>query len=450
MWNGEAGIKRIMKIAVPVIINSSSFTVMTFIDRKFLLLYSFDAFRASAPAGMLAFSFVSFFFGTATFVNSMVAQYYGAEKYSSVGKALWQGIYWSLLSYLIVLPAIFFATDIFGVVGHAPGVQANETIYFSIIHSGSIFLLLSTVLSSLFNGIGRTQVVMWVGILTTLLNIPLDYWFIFGGLGLPAMGIKGAAIATIMAQGFAAFSYIFLISRKAIREKYFLGSVAFVKKEFLRLLKYGIPSGIQLVVIHFGFTFFLLMAGRLGKDVLAATNAAWSMDNLMFMPIFGCHIGTSILAGQLIGAKRYDSINSLARNSFFVSMLYVAPVAFIFLTMPELGLAPLLSGASGDEYLRVMDLAKVYIKFVAFYAFFDATGMTIQGILKGAGDTRFIMYTALFCSLTFMVVPCYLIASVYKGSGAYLWLCATLYVFFTAVFSLGRFLRGGWRNKSLV
>ncbi|MCK5883127.1 MAG: MATE family efflux transporter [Bacteriovoracaceae bacterium] len=450
MWSGEAGIKRIMQVAVPVVINSSSFTVMAFIDRKFLLLHSFDSFSASAPAGMLAFSFIAFFFGTVTFSNSLIAQYFGAGRPTQVGRVLWQGIYCALASYFLVLPAAFFAPEIFSFVGHSPGVQVEESIYFSIIHAGSIFLLLTTVLSSLFNGIGRTQVVMWVGLGATFLNIPLDYLLIFGGLGIPALGIKGAAIATVIAQAFGVILYLILLTRPKVVSIYGLRKMAFHSQEFLKLLKFGIPSGIQLIIIHFGFTFFLLMAGRLGEDVLAASNAAWSMDNLIFMPIFGCHIATSVLAGQLIGAKKWELLNQLTRNAFLVSMIYVFPASMIFLFAPEFGLAPLLSGASGDDYTRVMDLAKVYIRFVAFYAFFDATGMTIQGVLKGAGDTSFIMYTGLFCSIVFMVIPCYLIATVFHADGSYLWLCATLYVLFTGVISLARYLQGGWRNKSLV
>ncbi len=450
MWHGETGIKRIMKIAVPVIINSSTFTIMTFVDRKFLLHYSVEAFSAAAPAGMLAFSAIAFFFGALTFVNNLVAQYFGAERYSSVGKALWAGIYLSVISYVLVLPLLLLAPWFFSHLGHDPAVVPLEINYFSILHAGSIFLLLTNALSSLFNGIGKTYIVMIVGVVATLLNIPLDYFMIFGFGNVAGMGIEGAAIATVLAQAFSFFAYLAISLLPKYRQTFHLLRWHFDRKEFYRLLKFGIPSGVQLILVHFGFTFFLLMAGRLGTDTQAATNAAWSMDNLLFMPIFGSHIGTAILAGQLIGAGKIDLIPKLMRNALILVMVYVFPMSMAFFFFPQWSLAPLLAGISGDAYDRVFNLARYYLVFVAFYAYFDALGMTVQGVLKAAGDTKMSMYIGFICSFGCMVIPCYFFAVVYQFPGSYLWGAATAYVFLNFILSYARYRHGGWKKLKVI
>lgn len=450
MWQGETGIKRIMKIAVPVIINSSTFTIMTFVDRKFLLHHSLEEFTAAAPAGMLGFSAVAFFFGILTFVNNLVAQYFGAERYSSVGRALWAGIYLALISYVIVLPLLALAPWFFHSIGHDPAIVPLEVTYFRIIHAGSIFLLLTSVLSSLFNGIGRTYIVMIVGVLATLLNVPLDYLMIFGMGSFKGMGIEGAALATVIAQAFSFFAYLAIALRKHYRVTFNLFKYKFDLKELRRLLRFGLPSGMQLILVHFGFTFFLLMAGRLGTDTQAATNAAWSMDNLLFMPIFGSYIGTSILAGQLLGAGKIEMIPSLMRNALILVLLYVFPMSMGFFFFPEWSLAPLLAGISGDDYNRVFALAKHYLVFVAFYAYFDAMGMTVQGVLKAAGDTKMSMYIGFICSFGCMIVPSYIFAVVYKFSGSYLWCAATAYVFMNFVLSYARYRHGGWKYHKVI
>lgn len=450
MWSGETGIKRIMKIAVPVIINSSTFTVMTFVDRKFLLHHSVEAFSAAAPAGMLAFSAIAFFFGALTFVNNLVAQYFGAERFHSVGKALWAGMYGAVISYLLVLPLLLLAPWFFSVLGHDPVVADLEVSYFSILHAGSIFLLLTNVLSSLFNGVGKTYVVMIVGVFATLLNIPLDYVMIFGMGSFAGWGIEGAALATVLAQAFSVCCYAGLCLLPKYRDTFSLQRWHFDVREFKRLLRFGLPSGVQLVLVHFGFTFFLLMAGRLGTDTQAATNAAWSMDNLLFMPIFGSHIGTAILAGQLIGAGKLHLIPHLMRNALILVLIYVFPMSLGFFFFPEWSLAPLLAGISGDAYQRVFSLARHYLIFVAFYAYFDALGMTVQGVLKAAGDTKMSMYIGFICSFGCMVIPCYFFAVVFELSGSYLWGAATAYVFLNFFLSYARYRHGGWKNLKVI
>jgi MATE family multidrug resistance protein len=198
-WASTGGYREVLVIAVPLILSTSAWSVQHFVDRMFLSWYSPETLAASMPAGILFFTLMSLFIGTASYVSTFVAQYYGAERYQRIGPALWQGIYISLLGGLLLLCLIPFAQPIFGLVGHDPAVQHHEVVYFRILCIGGFPVIASAAISGFFAGRGRPWPVMWVNTLSTAVNLIMDYALIFGAWGFPELGIKGAGIATVLA-----------------------------------------------------------------------------------------------------------------------------------------------------------------------------------------------------------------------------------------------------------
>jgi MATE family multidrug resistance protein len=96
-WKSEGGYREVLVVAIPLILSTATWSVQHFVDRMFLTWYSPEAIAAAMPAGMLNFSMVSIFMGTAGYVTTFVAQYYGARRFHRIGPALWQGVYVSLL-----------------------------------------------------------------------------------------------------------------------------------------------------------------------------------------------------------------------------------------------------------------------------------------------------------------------------------------------------------------
>ncbi|MEJ2164998.1 MAG: MATE family efflux transporter, partial [Desulfobacterales bacterium] len=198
-WHRDGGYREVLVIAIPLILSTATWSVQHFVDRMFLTWYSPEAIAAALPAGMLHFSMVSIFMGTAGYVSTFVAQYFGAGRYERIGPALWQGMYMSLIGGLLILCAIPFAEPAFRLVGHSPAVQTNEVVYFKILCLGAGPYIASFALSGFYSGRGRTWPVMWVNAFTTFVNLVLDYALIFGRWGFPELGIKGAGIATVIA-----------------------------------------------------------------------------------------------------------------------------------------------------------------------------------------------------------------------------------------------------------
>ena len=112
-WSEEGGYCEVLVIAVPLILSTGAWSVLLFVDRMFLSWYSSDAIAASMPAGMASFAMMCLFIGTAAYVNTFVAQYFGAGEESKIGVLIWQGIYFSGLSIVIVIPAYLLAEEFF-------------------------------------------------------------------------------------------------------------------------------------------------------------------------------------------------------------------------------------------------------------------------------------------------------------------------------------------------
>jgi hypothetical protein len=150
-------------------------------------------------------------------------------------------------------------------------------------------------------------VVLRVNVLVTVVNIVLDYLWIFGHLGFPRAGVAGAAGATIAAEAFGALVYLMLILRAEYRRRYAtLAGWRLDPALFGRLLRFGLPAGLHWAIEILGFGVFLLLVGRIGTLELAATGLAFNLNGLVFVPMLGLGIGVTAIVGRYLGSGRPD------------------------------------------------------------------------------------------------------------------------------------------------
>jgi MATE family multidrug resistance protein len=325
----------VLRVSLPLVASTASHTVMLFTDRLFLGRYSVDAIAASTPAGLLSFMFTCFFAGVVGFANTLIAQSVGAGERSNVARALWQAIYFALAAGLILAGISFFGGFFFRWAGHAPQIQAQEKIYFSILMQGAVLMLLHDALACFFSGQGLTRPIMFVNIAGVIVNIPLNYVLIYGVGVFPELGIAGSAIATVFAHFFMLFLFALMIfSRRNIHDYGLWRRKAFDRSMFTKLLKYGAPAGIQFFIDIFAFTYFLMIVGRIGRDELAATNIAFALNSLAFMPMIGFSIATSSLVGQAIGRGQPGDGVVATRSALYMTLSYMWLVACLFIFFP--------------------------------------------------------------------------------------------------------------------
>ena len=408
-WYMESGYREVLQIAFPLILSTGSWTIQHFIDRIFLTWHSQEAIAASMPASMLSWTVTSLFVGTASYINTFVAQYFGAKRYDRIGASVWQGLYLALFSAPLILIFYPLSDGLFQLIGHQKSVQGLETIYFKMLLFGSPFAVVANAISGFFSGRGKTWVVMWINIAGMFSNIILDYLLIFGNFGFPELGIKGAGIATVIATMITAILFFVYMIRPSMNEKFCtLKNWKFEKELFKRLLRYGVPSGMQFFLEIIAFTIFIMFVGNIGTTELAASNIAFNINMLAFLPMFGMSLAVSALVGQRLGENRPEAAEKTTWSAFHIGFTYFGILALSYVLIPELFLLPFALQSDMEMFHPIARLATILLRFVAIYSLFDAANMIFSGALKGAGDTRFVAIVSIGLSWILMVIPCFI------------------------------------------
>ena len=450
-WNSPGGYREVLVIAIPLILSTATWSIQHFVDRMFLTWYSPEAIAAAMPAGMLNFSMVSIFMGTAGYVTTFVAQYYGARQFHRIGPALWQGVYISLFGGLLILCAIPFAESFFSLVGHSPLVQQNEVAYFEILCLGGGAYAASYALSGFFSGRGKTWPVLWVNVATTVVNLVLDYALIFGHWGFPELGIRGAGIATVVAGIFSLLMFFALLCSGSNNDTFHTIKGWRLERDlFVRLLRYGFPSGVQFFLEMAGFTAFVLLVGRLGIASLAATNIAFNINTLAFMPMIGCGIAISVLVGQYLGGDKPDRAQSVVYSGFHLTLVYMLSIASAYVLVPDVFVAPFALRADPGEFSEIYGYSIVLLRFVAVYSVFDTMNIIFCSAIKGAGDTRYVMLVTVILSVFLFIIPVYLAVVVFELGLMVAWVFATIYITLLGVIFYLRFLGGKWKTMRVI
>lgn len=422
---------------------------MHFIDRVLLLGYSDSAVAASTPASMLFWNVTCLALGTCAYVNTFVSQYHGARHNPQIGRIVWQGTWLALISTPFILAVIPLAPWAFNLSRHAPDVVEQEIVYFQILCVSGPFTLLASVWAGFFSGRGQTRVVMLADFMAASVNVTLDWCWIYGKAGFPAWGIAGAGWATVVALGVKALFLGVLMLREPNRRRYSTASAWRLNGPLLaRLLRFGLPSGVQMMLDVTGYTAFLFLIGNLGRAELAATNITWNISMLAFMPVWGLGMAVGIIVGQRLGENREDLATRAAWNTLLISELYMLVASAFFLAVPEWFLFGYqATSAQSDRELR--SLAAVFLRFVAAYNLFDALNMVFVNVLKGAGDTLFVLFVSLVMA-TALAGGSYLVVEVWRLGVNGSWCYLTLWLGVLGAIYLGRFLHGAWRSKRVI
>ena len=451
-WSQKNGYKDVLTISLPLVASMGSLTLMQFTDRMFLANYSADAIAAALPAGIASFTAVAFFMGVANYINAFIAQYMGARDFNRIGASVWQGIYFSLMAACLLALLYFVSGSLFDLIGHSPHIQRLEVSYFNILTLGAGLVVLASAMACFYTGRGLTKTVMVVHAIGAAVNIPLDYCLINGVGFFPELGIVGAALATVTASATIVGILSVLIFSPANRSRYdtWKGR-AFDRELFSRLMHYGLPSGIQFFLEIFGITFFIQMVGRLGDLELAASNIVLSIETLSFLPMVGFHIGTATLVGQAIGRGRPEDGTYATMSALHITMAYMILVAVVYVVTPK----PLLNLFKAQhhtvaQYAEIMDLGVILMRFVAVFCFFDALNLVFSGAIKGAGDTRFIMWTIGALSLGVMITPMYVAVEVFRAGLYVAWTLATFYICALGIAFMMRYRQGKWKSMRII
>jgi MATE family multidrug resistance protein len=425
---------------------------MTFIDRVMLNWVSGAAMAAAFTSSAAWFAMLSLPLGVCSYTNTFVAQYDGAGQQQRIGQVFWQAIWIAIGFAPFVLLAIPLAPSLFALAGHSAEATRLEVTFFQILCVGAPALILAQSGSAFYSGRRRTWVVMLVDTAAAVLNLALDYCLIFGNLGFPAWGIKGAGWATAISLWAKAIVYLLLPLQRVHRLKFGTLRGLRIDTELMRrILAYGFPSGLQMLLDVAGFTVFIMFIGRLGDLQAEATSMAFSVSTLAFMPIYGLHLGVSVLVGEHLGENREEAAARATYTTLQVSWIYMAVISLLYVFVPGIFLRSFfLQGAAGSAAsASVAAMAAVLLRFVAGYNLLDATQLVFVGALKGAGDTRFLLRVSVLLAALLGGFS-YLSVEVWRLSVYQCWTLIVFWCLIAAAIYVVRFWQGNWRRMRVI
>lgn len=447
-------VRELLALAVPLIISTGSLTLMQVVDRIFLTWDSPLALAASLPAALLHWTLISPAVGTAMYISTFVAQYEGAGEPRRVGDSVRQGTLFAFVTGLLYITFAPFAGVIFQNLGHGPEVARLEAEYFSIMCLGTLAALLSHVFGAYYGGRGLTRVIMWVNIAGALFNLVLDPLLIFGLGPFPRLSIRGAALATLLAEILMTAIYAYLILRdRRGREYAVFSSPVLDVPLFRRLLRYGVPSGLHMFTEVFSFSVFVFLIGTMGTAHLASSNLAFNLNALTFMPVFGMGMGVMTLVGNRIGEGRPDLARRTTLIAFGICALYMIFFGLLYVLFPNWLMAMYRTTGETEAAVSFAEIereAVILLRFVALYGLFDAMAIIFSCAVRGAGDTRFPFLFSVISSWTIMVLPTFLV--VHSGSTSIMipWLACTAYIGILGLGLFARFQHGKWESMKVI
>ena len=467
-WSQPAGCREVLKIAIPMIISSGAWAIMNFADRAMLTWYSGNtaavfanatdvpgvpvgsATAAAAAAGSLFFVMTSLPFGIAMMVNTFVAQYYGAGQHRHIGPIVWQGIFFGMA----VAPLYLLAKPLFLVIFHQMGhdpvlfVLEERYLHYALFAVGAN--VAGEAVAALFVGRGKTQTVMIVNVSAVLLNILLDYLMIFGKWGLPEMGVGGASLATticVWLRFFAFFTLIFITTGK--RDQFgFLNGCRIDFPLMRRLMRFGLPGGIEFFMENAGFGAFILLMGKISTQAMAATSIAFSLNALSFLPLIGMGIAVMSMVGRYLGENKPELAQRATLTALALGTMTNGFFVLLYLFFPDQLLYAFLKFGDPVEFAELRDMTVLILRFVAVYLLFDGVNIIFMSAIKGAGDMIYLLLVTLLMSPLLPVACAIALAS---GFGLFAcWLILTIWICVFAACFYVRFWQGTWKSKRVI
>jgi MATE family multidrug resistance protein len=291
---------------------------------------------------------------------------------------------------------------------------------------------------------------MIITCISTVINILLDYILIFGKCGLPALGIVGAGIATLLSHVLVLIIYACLIFRVKYRKEYRIHRIwQFDTHIFMKLIKFGIPEGFHFFVDIAGFSAFIFFIGSYGSIELAASNIVIFVDMMAFMPMVGIGIATSILVGQYIGKNRKDISIIITNNSMKITAIYGTCIGLLFCFFPHFFLH-FFKGNDEADFSLISSSAIPLFHILPFFLMADSLHIIFGSALSGTGDTKFKMVIAAVLVFFLFIPGEFLILKSWKLPVSYGWWWSTLYLFLTGVIYFVRFRMGQWKKIDML
>jgi MATE family multidrug resistance protein len=315
-------------------------------------------------------------------LDPIIAQAVGADDMESASRAMQRGLLvavgLTLFTALLLLPAHALLV----LTRQQPEIIPDTTAYIRISIPGVLPFLLFVVFRQTLQALHRVAPIVWTIVGANLSNAALNWVFVYGHLGSPALGAAGSALATLVSRWLMALALPILAWSTLRPHLASLRRDAWELMPIVRLLRLGVPIGLQMLLESGAFGAIGLMMGMLGTTEMAGHQIAITLAALTFMVPLGVGAASAVRVGRAIGARDQARAKLAARAAYLCGLGFMSITALIFLLAPRL-LASIFTSDRG-----VIAVAGLLIPVAGVFQIFDGAQAVGAGVLRGLGDTR--------------------------------------------------------------
>ncbi|MCP3902459.1 MAG: MATE family efflux transporter [Planctomycetes bacterium] len=466
-----AAFGEVWSIAWPTVLTMTSYTVMQFVDSLMVGQVGALEVAAQGNGGIWVFTPIAVAMGFLTVVNTYVAQNLGAGKPENGPKYAWAALWISLAAWIVILlPMALGLRSLFEIIHADAGPEsarliALESDYGRILMLGAIFTLGGRGMHHFFFGLHRPKVVTLSAIVGNGVNILANYVLIFGenGLpllnlpgvpGVPALGLRGAAIGTVLGSFVElAIPFAVFLGPRLNAELKTRGAWRPRLGPMRDLYRIGWPGALQFgnEIVCWAL-FMTVLVGTFGPDHMTAAWIVLKYMHLSFMPAVGFSVAVTSLVGKYIGAGNPDVGVARARLGLLMSVGYMTVCAAVFYVLREPLVAVFVGERVDAEQARnIIDIGAKLMICAALFQTVDAFGIVYNGALRGAGDTVWPGIVTVIFSWVFIIGGGYLAVGLrpeWESVGP--WIAAAVYIIVFGVTMAWRFESGRWRSIKLL
>lgn len=442
----KPGIMTILILAIPAIIENIMYVLLGVVDTYFVGKLGTEAIAGVGITNLTMNVYIAFILALGIGTTAMISRYIGKADKKNANIALHGAIKMSLvIGLLFGLINFIFSNEILKVLGAKSDVIDYAIPYFIAVAVPCIFLCVQMVLASALRGIGDTKTSMKIAGLSNIINIILDYIFIFGLFNFNGFGILGAGLATTLAR---VFSVVFLVKTINSNE----GPLHISLKELFKphrdfiqkLLKISLPAAIEKLIMRSGQIIYGGMIIRISTEAYAAHNIAGTIESFSYLPGMGFGVAAATLVGQNLGKQKKEDAKQYAKDAYLLSATFMVVIGIVFYVF-----APFLANMFSEDPVVTRQVVKV-LRIIAFFQPFLCITLVITSALQGAGDTKFPMITSLIGIWGVRVLGVYILCMKMGYGLTAVWSVYALDVVVRGIILMIRFKRGKWQDIKIT
>jgi putative MATE family efflux protein len=432
--------REIWLIAYPIIIGSVAQNLLNITDTAFLGRVGPIALGAGAIGGIFYLTSAMLAWGFGIGSQIMIARRKGEQSYPEIGRTFQHGFYFQLPLALVLFSLMqFFSADIMKYIIQSDEVYTYTQEYIKYRSYGIFSAAINMLFNGFYIGIARTKVITWATLLMTMVNIVLDYGLIFGNLGLPEMGIGGAALASVIAEFSATVFFAVFTIVKLDGKKFNLYKRArFDEVLYKRIIRVGLPVMLQNFFSMASWLAFFLLIEKLGERALAVSNIIRSFYVILMIPMWGFGSATNTLVSSLIGKGKQAEVLSLVMKVIRLCAIGVMLIVTLGTVFPGLALKIY----TNDPELIKLSLPALYVVNVA--AILLAVAFIFFSAVSGTGKTQ-ISFLIEMTVLFFYLVTAYILTEILRQEVYVAWMTEYLYSILLGGISYFYLKSGKWQ-----